>query len=374
MPRKPSVRYFPSRGAFYCQLDGKQHKLAEGPDDRMHGPTYTAALRKYKELLAIRNAPRAGDTNTLRVIAEAYLQSLVDGSYAVRTYAIRQEYLTAICNGGLGEIRMADLHPDQWRSFLATRRGADHLPSEKRKGTWTGGGLRIAHQSIQAALNWGVRARMIPSNPLAGVPCARARSRGRECVLSPGQEGAILASAGRALRDVALVLANCGARPMEIAGATAADWDGALGAFVYHKEESRGADEGTHKSRMRGKDRFIFLTGDALELVEKRVAERPTGPLFRTRGGYPWTAQRLAHAFTHLAKRLKIASLSAYSFRHTFATRWLLAGEPVDMLAELLGNSPATIRKHYSHLMADPCAIRSRLERFKAEGGEQTRP
>ena len=43
-----------------------------------------------------------------------------------------------------------------------------------------------------------------------------------------------------------------------------------------------------------------------------------------------------------------------YSYRHTFATAWPEQGRSVDILAELLGNSPAVIRKHYSHLLGTP--------------------
>jgi len=40
----------------------------------------------------------------------------------------------------------------------------------------------------------------------------------------------------------------------------------------------------------------------------------------------------------------------------------------VDILAELLGNTPNVIRKHYSHLMADRKAIRRQLEDFLGGG------
>ena len=33
MPRRASVRYWPSRGGYCCKLAGVQHLLASGPDD-----------------------------------------------------------------------------------------------------------------------------------------------------------------------------------------------------------------------------------------------------------------------------------------------------------------------------------------------------
>ena len=45
MARKPQVRWFETRNAYYCQINGKQHKLGDGPDDRtQQGPNYQAAV------------------------------------------------------------------------------------------------------------------------------------------------------------------------------------------------------------------------------------------------------------------------------------------------------------------------------------------
>jgi integrase len=55
----------------------------------------------------------------------------------------------------------------------------------------------------------------------------------------------------------------------------------------------------------------------------------------------------------------------AYSYRHTFATRWLLAGGSVKILADLLGTSLKMIERHYGHLDADPAAMRRVLAQFR---------
>jgi hypothetical protein len=74
MPRRPSVRYFPSRGGYYCQIKGVQHKLATGPDDALHGPTYLEALRQFHHLMQMGDVEVAGGTNTVRVVLESYMQ------------------------------------------------------------------------------------------------------------------------------------------------------------------------------------------------------------------------------------------------------------------------------------------------------------
>ena len=54
----------------------------------------------------------------------------------------------------------------------------------------------------------------------------------------------------------------------------------------------------------------------------------------------------------------------AYSYRHTFATDWLLDGGSIKVLADLMGNSVAMIEKHYGHLDVDPGRMQQLLFGF----------
>ena len=55
-------------------------------------------------------------------------------------------------------------------------------------------------------------------------------------------------------------------------------------------------------------------------------------------------------AFRRLEKRLGIARFNPYSYRHSYITEALERGLTADIVAELVGNSPKTIAKYYSHL------------------------
>jgi integrase len=79
-------------------------------------------------------------------------------------------------------------------------------------------------------------------------------------------------------------------------------------------------------------------------------------------------------AFKELRKRTNTTGFTAYSYRHTFATRWLEAGGSIDVLAELMGNSPETIRKHYAHLFNDKHELRQKLEAFLEAGAQSESP
>ena len=53
------------------------------------------------------------------------------------------------------------------------------------------------------------------------------------------------------------------------------------------------------------------------------------------------------------------AAATAYGFRHTYATDWLLNGGTIKVLADLIGTSVSMIERHYGHLMVDKDRVRS---------------
>ena len=53
MAKKPSVRYWDSREAYGCWIDGTQHILAKGPNDGPKGKTYLAAVARFGKLVAM---------------------------------------------------------------------------------------------------------------------------------------------------------------------------------------------------------------------------------------------------------------------------------------------------------------------------------
>ena len=51
--KKPSVRYWASRSAYCCEIDGTQHILAKGPNDGPKGKTYLAAGTRFGKLITL---------------------------------------------------------------------------------------------------------------------------------------------------------------------------------------------------------------------------------------------------------------------------------------------------------------------------------
>jgi integrase len=357
--------------------------LAEGPDDGPSGPTFAKAAHIFASMRLEATADRAGDENPIALICELFLRH-VEATLAPNTLVLRKKAIVPFSEA-FGNVRVGRLTRHQVNGWLDTMRQERRSPKGK-KMRWNNTTINAAIGIILTMFNWAVDEGLIPRNPLARMKKPKAKSRGRAALIgrTPEERKAnharILAAATKAFRPFIVVLEATGARPGEMANATAADFDAALGAIRYHADSNRLAHEHRHKTAGHGKDRVIFLIGEALEIVKELVRKRPRGPLFRTnkprrgdRGGEPngWSSEEIVKQFTAIRKKTGIPELTAYSYRHTFATAWLEQGKPVDILASLMGNTPNVLRQHYSHLMGDTGNLRRQLEAFRASAAEQ---
>jgi integrase len=389
--RKPSVRYWSSRGtwtdeqgqahkgAYCCEFRGKQHTLAAGPDDSPQGPTYLAALAAYRDLLSLEGAGQAGDRNTFRTLGEFYLRFVFE-RHGNRTLRFRQQALREFAKTEMAAWPVNQLTPHAVRQWLLAMRQPRTVTFTNRGQTctrvvkWGDSQVNAVVTTLHAVLNFGVRERLISSNPLRGLSGPPVRTRGRDCVLLPEDHARILGHASRRLLEVIICLENTGCRPGELLMATAADWNDRLGALVYYAEARRQDGEGRHKTCRKGKDRRIIFRGEALAVMRKKVQDHPTGPLWTTtRGARPLTVGALNKGFRKLRKQLGMPRLTPYSYRHTYATRWLESGRSIDDLAAMLGNTAAVIRKHYAHLCDNLERMQSLAEEFTSARTE-TRP
>src|SRR5262249_1305978 len=117
--------------------------------------------------------------------------------------------------------------------------------------------------------------------------------------------------------------------------------------------------------------RVIHFTGEALEMVRAAVARGPDALLFPNSKGRRYAKGSVQSLFNKLRDRLGVPRLTAYSYRHTLATAWLMAGKSVEARADLLGNPPQPIHKHYSHICQRRDGVRQQLEDFKSAAGKR---
>ncbi|HYH63312.1 MAG TPA: tyrosine-type recombinase/integrase [Urbifossiella sp.] len=394
MPRAPSISYWPTRkgGGYFCVRKGERFELALGPDDQPTGPTYRKAQDRFQAIMEGKEREEAQAEQrrlnpgraTVREVLDAYLKHITKtktpGTVEIRLRSFVPFTNHPVKGGLLGERFVADLTHQDVYAFLEDMETVPKAQVRKKvqKGrkptTWGLGSQRNFMQGVLAAFNWAVTGKMLPENPLAGIEKPGSVSRGAEALL--GTNAAEIEAAHARILSVSRAhwhpfiqaLKETGARPGELGAATAADFDEKIGGFVFRKEMSRRSDRFAHKNA-KHRDRVIMLTGKTLATVKELVALHPTGPLFRRVNGKGFGKVTVVDRFIKLRKRLNMPGLTAYSYRHTWATEMLKAGMDVDTLASLMGNSAAVIRQHYSHLLADRQGLREKLERFTGASG-----
>src|SRR5262249_48743428 len=241
MARRPSVRYWPTRKAYCCWFKGKQYMLAEGADDYPDGPTHHAALSKCGQITIFPAATTAGDSNPLRVVVELYFRHCIAVKSPETTAVIRRHlaaFVDAVDPEGI--VPVSTLQPYKVNAWLDDMRQPRKIRKDRRVTRWTSGTVRLVIIIIKACLNWAVREGLITANPLRNLSAPGARSRGREALTGRTPEerarnhARIVQAAPKSFKPFITCLEATGARPGELAKATAADFDPQLGAIVYH--------------------------------------------------------------------------------------------------------------------------------------------
>jgi integrase len=256
-------------------------------------------------------------------------------------------------------------------------------------GRWTSPNTAAnAVAALSRIFAWCHAEGLLKANPLAGMKPGKRRSRQR--VLTDAEYRSLLRGAHPAFRRILVALRWTGARPCELRAATWADVqydaDGRPARIVLAKHK-------TATTAKTPRPRVIWLVGPMPRLVAwlMRCANSRNGewlassadgpqaktreictagikntgemagvvecgpqPLFTTETGRPWSAGRLCQV---VGERRRAAGLAAdccsYLLRHGYLTAALVNGVPLTTLAELAGNSPATITRTYAHVAAE---------------------
>jgi integrase len=178
-------------------------------------------------------------------------------------------------------------------------------------------------------------------NPVKHVPYFK--ETGRIRALTIEEVDKYLAAAKGDLRDFAILATETGGRPYEL--------------MSLHKDDVHLAEDyvglpGTKNVRAR---RDVPLTGDAKEVLERRIAKSPNGYIFPVRR--PKTKHKEVQHITSVKKaheRIIAAHFAddpftPYTFRHTYGTRHSQAGTELPVLAELMGHADIQTTMIYVH-------------------------
>lgn len=322
--------------------------LAKGPKDDPTGPTYLAALDRFRKLLSLEKDKGTDDYlvsalfNQYRTYLHATRKSSVPNIFEVLARGFVEEF---------GAKRVCELQPHMMETWLAGQHN------------WNNTSKAHAGALILGAVSWARRKGYIQNDPLAGrVDLPQPILRGREARMAPALMDLLIGEAkanrhkSTEFSDLLWALRLTGARPGEIRNAEAHNYH--VGKLIFRWNTTVGY---VHKNAKKSqRDRIIFLTPELQTHIEGLVARYPTGPLFRTPRGKKWSLTSIANNWARLMKRPPIVaycrkhdinpkSLKMYNFRHTLISDYLDATGDIYGIAQMCGTSVAMVSRRYGH-------------------------
>lgn len=238
-----------------------------------------------------------------------------------------------------------------------------HVSEWITKTGWGESTACSARGTVLAVLNWAVEQGYIDRHPLAKLK--RGSHKRRERVFTTEELDrickfvkpdfsaflrALELTGARPFAELAFVTATTKGWEEHISVAVGKRWKGPLPkpAVVDWKEKTITFDE--HKNERKGKTRTIYMTEALVELLKKQAELHPTGLLFRNVKGKLWTSHDATRRLLYATETLGIPRGTIYAVRHKLINDGLAMGMSANVIAELVGNSPVTISRHYDHL------------------------
>lgn len=324
----------------------------------IYGTTAREVQEKKTRLLADRlnGLPVDVTKQTVGQYLLDWLENVVHGTLAPKTYLRYRSTVTKHLVPALGNIPLAKLSPQHLQRFYRElQNGGGHDKAHK------------CHATLRCALNRAVRMGLIPRNPANLVDTPKVQRKEMRA-LTP-EETTRLFEAARDDRFYALYVlgATCGLRLGELLGLKWEDIDFEEGTLQVRRQLQWIDGEGPRftEPKTKGSRRIIYLPGVAIDALKehrkRQAAERlklgevwqDDGLVFPSEIGTPANPSNIyAWSWHPILEKANLPRIRIHDLRHTAASLLLLANENPRVVQELLGHSNiSTTLGIYSHIL-----------------------
>ena len=266
-----------------------------------------------------------------------WVQEYLGAHQGERVTIAKLRWLLGKATAALGEVRFAELSPDQVSAWRLT------VPEGHRFE---------ATQALRRVLNRAVNWKLIDDNPAKRVPNPARRCREQRPFDSWQQIRSLAEQLGPTHGPMVLFAAATGLRPSELFALEQRDVDRAAGVVQIRRAYANGRVKHT-KTRL--SRRAVPLQRIALEALDQLRTREDSPVLFpNADGGHLDFRNFNRRHWKPVQKAAGIDPLrDLYDLRHTYATFALRAGVSVFALSRFMCTSIAMIDLHYGHLAVD---------------------
>jgi integrase len=247
----------------------------------------------------------------------------------------------------LGERRFADLTEADlrgWRNGLVT--DAEDREAIRRSRDTANRVRAIAWAAFNLAFNTG---KVTDDRAWRRVGPFEDVGVARKIFLSDADQQRLVDACEPGLRELAIGLAETGARLKELTDARVRDLDLERATVTVASNKGR-------RGKTRARD--IHLPTGALALLRRLASgKKPDEHLFTTATGTPWTKSLHTRRVAAAVKKAGLdPDTTFYSLRHSYISRALKVGVPTKAVALQCGTSIHMIEKHYGKFIATDLA------------------
>jgi integrase len=346
--------------AKYRSDDGHRHYEAIGPGDDVTdglGLSFGQAQEKAPEFFKLKQREAAGDFSPMNgsyTVADALREYFIDRERRGHKAVLHdRKSADALIAAKLGHIAVAKLTKqaiETWQDNLArsparirSRQGKHRFrehngdPEAIRRRRVTvnrvlamlRAALNLAHRNGRVAFNDGW-ARV---KAYEGVVAARVR------YLSEDESRRLINACSADFRSLVTAALLTGCRYGELARLTVEDFHPDAGTIHVRISKS-------------GKPRHVALTAEGQAFFARLCLGRPQDAVLLTRAnGQPWQKSDQQRPMEAACKAANIENANFHAMRHTYASRLVMKGVPLPVVAAQLGHSSINmVEKHYGHL------------------------
>ncbi|WP_422929065.1 tyrosine-type recombinase/integrase [Singulisphaera sp. PoT] len=316
----PKPFYRSQRNGYVVQLGKSQKLLAKGPQS----PEVEAeAYKVYHRLMASEGLATPTQDHIVQHAVDIFLDDVRQRVELV-TFEFYKKKLQGLVMR-YGRMKVSDLKPHHVLSWVKTRK-------------WTKATMRGTVVAIKVCFAWLAKSGNIASNPLSDIKPPRANRRER--TLTPDERERIASIANPQLLDYLNALSWTGCRPGEIMRLEAKHIDFEAGWAALPGKTTNAT----------GLLIEFPLIPEMYQMCERLAQLHPIGPIFRSTIGGTWNQSSVRQALRRVTVKLGIVGVTAYTYRHSFATDALQRGIPLTDVAALMNHRSIQTTMNYNHI------------------------